>query len=274
VRSPRQVRDGEVRSPRQVRDGEVRSPRQRWLLVVIAAAVALGLAWVGPALGVMPSSFKITDAVAKANRAAGRSKPMLLDVQLRIGDGEPVASGVLATHPTGLARLELRSSLGFTERHLLQGNAYTASRDGGMLEHPRPFLPPVFLLQVTSGAALRAALASFGVDAEQAVLGRVGDTDCYVLGGRAPRTPGGAEVRQASLWVDLESYDVVQIDRSDGVRFRFGPFQKLAENRVPAWIAIDVPGQPTARLEIERVAPANAPAAAFGSDWLTAPALP
>lgn len=240
----------------------------------VCVAGTLWLAIVSPALGVIPNAKKITDAVARANRLAGRSEPLLLDVQLRIGGGEPVASGVLATHPTGLARLELRSTRGFVERHLLQGSAYSASRDGGLLDHPRPFLPPLFLLQMKSGAALRAALTSFGVDPEQAVLGRVDDYDCYVIGGRSPRTADGEEVRRAALWIDLETYEVVQVDRADGVRFRFGPPRSSGENRVPAWIAIEVPGEPTARLEIQRVAPANAPAAAFGSDWLTAPAIP
>ena len=32
------------------------------------------------------------DAVAQANRSAGRSEPLLLDVQLRIGGGDPVVA--------------------------------------------------------------------------------------------------------------------------------------------------------------------------------------
>ena len=51
----------------------------------------------------------------------------------------------------------------FVERHLLQGNEYSASRDGKLIVSPRPFLPPLFLLQAKSGASLRAALSSFGV---------------------------------------------------------------------------------------------------------------
>jgi hypothetical protein len=238
-----------------------------WALAVLATGE--------PAGGAIPNALKLADAAAAANRAAGRAEPLWFDVTLRIGDGEPVARGVLATHPTGLARLELRSRRGFVERHLLQGNAYTASRDGQPLDDPRPFLPPVFLLQATSGAALRAALESFEVSAEQVALGRVEDHDCYVFGGRLPRTPEGQEQRLPSLWIDLESYEVVRIDRRDGVRFEIGPTNGFEGGiRAPGWIGIEAPGQPPARLDILRVAPAEAPAAAFGTDWLTAPQIP
>jgi hypothetical protein len=191
-------------------------------------------------------------------------------VTLRIGEGDPIAQGVLATHPTGLARLELRSTRGFVERHLVQGSEYGASRDGQLLEQPRPFLPPVFLLQTVSGAALQAALGTFGVAAEQAALGLGDDHDCYVLGGRAPPGADGKEPARPSLWVDLETFEVVRIDRGDGVRFRFGPSERFGSVRLPGWISIEVPGQPPARLEIVKVAPANAPAAGFTMDWLLA----
>jgi hypothetical protein len=240
---------------------------------VLAGSLAVG-AWPAPARAVIPTAAKIAKAVAAANRSAGRSEPVLLDVTLTIGEGPPAATGVLATHPTGLARLELRSHLGFVERHLLQGNAHSASRDGVMLDDPRHFLPPVFLLQATSGAALSAALASFGIAAEEAVLGQVGEFDCYVFGGRLPPSREREERRLPSMWVDLESYEVVRIDGSDGVRYRFGPSQDFDGIRVPRWVVIEAPGEPPARLDIVRAAPANAPAAAFGMDWLSAPRNP
>ncbi len=241
--------------------------RAAWLALTVALALA------GPASGVIPNPTRIAGAVAEANQASGRAEPVLLDVTLTIGEGEPAATGVLATHPTGLARMELRGRRGFVERHLLQGNAHTASRDGVMLERPHPFLPPVFLLQATSGAALSAALASFGVAPDTAALGHVGDHDCYVLGGRGLRTPDGVERPRPSMWIDLESYDVVRM-QVDGVRYGFGPTQTFEGIRVPAWISIEAPGRPPARLDIQKVAPANAPAAAFGADWLTANGAP
>jgi hypothetical protein len=233
------------------------------------ALLALGLS-AGPAGAVIPSAQRIADAVASSNRSAGRAEPLWLDVTLRIGEGEPVAQGVLATHPTGLARLELRSTRGFVERHLVQGSEYGASRDGRLIERPRPFLPPVFLLQAVSGAALQAALGSFGVAAGEAALGLGDEHDCYVLGGRSPQAADAQAPSRPSLWVDLETFEVVRIERGDGVRFRFGPSERFGGVRLPRWISIEVPGQPVARLDIVKVAPANAPAAGFTTEWLTA----
>jgi len=222
----------------------------------------------------VPSAEKIADAVAETNRLSRRAAPLLLEVTLTIGGGEPVATGVLATHPTGLARLELRSRRGFVERHLLQGNSYTASRDGELLDPPYPFLPPTFFLQAESGAAFLAALEGYGVASGEVVLGRVADRDCYVFGGRLPRGASGEERMLPSVWVDIETYQIAQIDRPGGVRFRFGPTTVFEGIQAPSWIEVAAPGQPNARLEVVRVAPATAPAAAFGMDWLAAPANP
>ncbi len=249
------------------------TPRLHWFRDALAVGAALCLG-VTSASAAIPNAEKIADAVAETNRLSGRSAPMLLEVTLRIDDGEPVATGVLASHPTGLARLELRSRRGFVERHLLQGNSYTASRDGKRLKSPHPFLPPTFFLQAESGAAFRAALASYGVASGEVVLGRVADRDCYVFGGRLPRGAEGEERMLPSVWVDMETYQIVQIDRPDGVRFRFGPTTVFEGIQAPSWIEVVAPDQPNAWLDVVRVAPANAPAAAFGMDWLTAPANP
>lgn len=232
------------------------------LLVAAACLVAPAAA---PAAA--PGPDKLAGAVADANRKAGRAKPLLLDVVLRVGEEPPSASGTLATHPTGLARLELRGADGL-ERHLLQGNRYAASRDGEILVAPRPLLPPLFLLQEDTGVALRAALASFGVAASETGFGLADDRDCYVIGGRRPPTSGAGAPGVPLFWIELGSFDVVAIDRADGIRYRLGPTGKFDGVRMPRWIEILVPGQPTARLEIRRVARAEAPAAAFGNDWL------
>lgn len=244
-----------------------RAPGLASALVLAAALVA------GPAPAVIPSAAKVAEAVARANAAAGRSGPLWLDVQIAIGEGEPAATGVLASHPTGLARLELRHKSGFVERHLLLGDDYRASRDGQLLPQPHPFLPPLFLLQATSGAALQAALASFGVASEAVELGRLEDRDCYVIGGRAPQ--GAPDARPLpALWVDAESFELLRLDLRYGVQLRFGPPLAFGEIRMPGFVEIESPGRPLARLEITRVAPASAPAAGFSAGWLTAPATP
>ncbi len=235
--------------------------------LVVVTAIVLGA---GFAIAAIPTSERIANAVAEMNRVSGRAVPMLVDITLRLEENAPPVSGVLASHPTGLARLELQSE-GLVERHLLQGNVHTASRDGHLLDTPYPFLPPLFLLQATSGAALRAALASFGIEPVDAVLGRVGERDCYVFGGRLPRSENGEQEMLPSLWVDMETYEIVSINRSDGVRFLFGPSVDFGGIRLPSWIDVESPELPSARLEVGRAAPANAPAAAFGSHWLSAP---
>ncbi len=236
-----------------------------------ALALAFVLALLAPtAWGVFPNAQKIADALTDSNRVDGRGDPLLLNITMRVGDSGPLATGVLASHPTGLARLELRSHQGSVERHLLQGSEYTASRNGKLLRSPRPFLPPIFLLQSTSGAALRAALASFGVSVGEIGLGLAEDRDCYVLGGRLPPNADGEERMLPSMWIDMESFEVVRVDLAGGVRFRFGPAAIFEGIRVPSWIAVESPDQDPIRLEVDGVARAIAPAAAFSRDWLLA----
>jgi len=239
-----------------------------WLAGVAAVAAP------GAARAAIPQPVKIARAIADANAVSGRGTPLLLAVRLRVDGAAPSAEGELAVHPSGLARLELRNHWGFVERHLLQSNAYQASRDGELLPDPHPFLPPVFLLQASSGDALSAALATFGVDDQQVVLGRIGAHDCYVFGGRSiGRTPE-EERLLPSLWVDMTSLDPLRIVRADGVEYRFGPIEVFGGIRVPSWIDILTPGGLRARLEITRAARAEAPAALFQPDWLTTPANP
>ena len=199
--------------------------------LVLAAAVQASI----------PSADKIAGAIAEAYDLAGRAKPLLLVVELRISGGG--------------------------ERHLLLGDQYQASRDGELLASPHPFLPPVFLLQATSGAALAAALSSFGVAGQEVVLGRLEDYDCYVFGGRRYPGPMETEALLPSLWIEMESFEPVRIVRSDGTEYRLGPIEVFDGIRLPSWIEIQTPSL-RARLDILNASRADAPAAAFVSDWL------
>lgn len=238
----------------------------RFLIAVVAVLVLAA-----NASAMVPPPPKVAKAVAEANLAARRGNPLLLKVTLTIGKGQPTAAtGTLVSHPTGLARLELKSHRGFVERHLLQGTEYTASRNEELIDNPRRFLPPLFLLQGRSGEALIAAMESFGIASDDGVLGRLGDYDCFVFGGRLPRKSEEEGRQLPSMWVDLDSFDVVRIDAAEGVRFRFGPTQDFSGIRVPRWIEIEMPGREAARLDVLEASVANAPAAAFNQDWLTA----
>ena len=232
-------------------------------------AIALALAAL-PALAAIPRSDKIARAVAEMNAVSGRSAPLIFDVRLRIDGAAPSAEGELAVHPSGLARLELRNKWGgFVERHLLQSNAYQASRNGELIDDPHPFLPPVFLLQASSAEGLEAALTTYGVDGALVVLGKLGGRDCYVFGGRAISPIPESEHLLPSLWVDVTSFDPLRIVRADGVEYRFGPVQTFGKIRAPGWIDVLAPDGLRARLEITRAKRAEAPAALFQPAWLT-----
>lgn len=234
-----------------------------------ALALLLGLAALGggSARAAIPTAAKVERAVATANRASGRTGPLLLDVRLQIAGGGASATGVIATHPTGLARLELQTG-NFIERHLLRGTEYRASRDGQLIDDPHPFLPPLFLLQAGSGEALAAALSSLGMTPEVIVLGRLGDRDCYVLGGRNPRGENGEEPLRPSLWVDVQTFEPVRLVGADGTEYRLTETTSFKGIRLPRFIEIDPPGPLRARLEVVGATQADAPAAAFQPGWL------
>jgi hypothetical protein len=238
----------------------------------LAAVLALALALLGApaAEAAVPSAKKIRRAAARTNKAAGRTRTLLLEVELRFeGADEVSASGVLLSEPGGLARLELRSPTGFTERHLHRGGRTLASRDGVAVPDPRPLLPPFHLLQARSSDVLGTGIAALGARSDVVSLGHVGASDCYVLGGRA----GPA----ASVWVDAESREIVRVLRSDGVRFDFGPLPAQPEEteqariRVPAWVDIHQPGARPARLSIGSVTAVEAQPDSFRPGWLEFP---
>lgn len=175
------------------------APSRRVAAAIVALAFAVSLAPFAHAF--IPKARRIAGAVADVNRAAGRTQALRIQLAMRIGDGEPVAAGELVTHPTGMARLELRAAASnLVERHLLQGSDHRASRDGAPLASPRSFLPPLFLLQAADAVSLQAALASYGIDEELVGLAVCEDRECYVVGdpARVP-APTEAELRATEL---------------------------------------------------------------------------
>jgi hypothetical protein len=162
------------------RCGRGRAPRRRAALGCAWLALALSLA--SPAKAFIPEADRTMKAIAAANRASGRNQALRLTLTMRVGDREPVARGELISHPTGLARLELRGYSGRHERYLLSGRELMATRDGRVLESPRPLLQPFFLMQPESEATLRAALETYGVISDAIGLAPCGEEDCFVIG--------------------------------------------------------------------------------------------
>jgi hypothetical protein len=167
---------------------------------VCAWLVALLIAQAGYAY--LPPPERIYGAIADTNKADGRDQAVKLELSMSIGERTDVATGELVSHPTGLARLELRGAGGLVERHLLQGNELSVTRNGLPLDDPRAFLPPFFILQADRSDTLRAALTTFAVLDEEIGLAECGDTDCLLIGDPArtvPR-PDPPPVRGLDVW--------------------------------------------------------------------------
>jgi hypothetical protein len=186
--------------------------RWGWLLCGLTSLLVLAL----PARSFIPQAERVEKATAEANKASGRAQALQLELTLRVAEREPIGTGVLVSHPTGLARLELRDAQGRIERHLLQGTEHSASRDGTEIESPRAFLPPVFLLQGDSTLALRSAMTSFGLDVEAIALAPCGEKVCYIVGDPArvpPPPPPSEEELEALAKAEMDAAEA-----SGGVR--------------------------------------------------------
>lgn len=267
-----------------------------WASLVVGSVVVPG-----EASALVPRADRVIDAIAQANRKGRRVGALRFKLNLHIGEGPPVAIGELVTHPTGLARLELRASGGLIERHILLGNQHSAARNARVLVRPREFLPPLFVLQSNSGTVLEAALATLGVDRDIVGLAPCGDYDCFVIGDpeRAVARPlawwpakaapeqqsdqeqgaldqlpiheSGPPDPVASLWVDTDDYSVRQIESRSGAKIVLGPYVTFEKLSVPLWWSIEEPGKRVVRFEVEGVVEVNAAASAFSKAWLMTP---
>jgi hypothetical protein len=265
--------------------------------LLLAAAVGVCL-WALPALSFVPKAERIANAAAKANEAASRTQALQLDLTLRVAERDPIGTGTLVTHPTGLARLELRDAAEREERHLLLGAEHSASRNGEELRRPRAFLPPLFLLQADSPETLRQALSDYGLDVEAVALAPCGQRVCYLLGdptqvappmptkeelaklaeqGELPEPPPPRPERDESeppppaVWIDAQSFEIVKMQSQTGVAVELGPFVAFDAVRFPESITIQEPGREPVHLDIRKVTPVNAPAADFRRAWLLTP---
>lgn len=150
--------------------------------VRVLSAVVAALLVAAPLQAYVPRPDRTIRAIAETNRQSGRSQAIQLELTMRVGDREPVARGQLISHPTGLARLELRGFNGRVDRYLLSGSELVGAKDGLRLDQPQPLLQPIFLLQPSSATTLRAAIETFGVASDMIGLAPCGDLDCFVLG--------------------------------------------------------------------------------------------
>ena len=154
----------------------------------------------------IPPVERTMKAVAKVNRASGRTQALQFDLTMRVGERPPVAEGQLITHPSGLARLELRGFNGRVDRYLLSGRELLGAKNGERINRPQPLLQPLFFLQPSSEATLRAALESFDVLSDSIGLAPCGEQDCFVIGD--PRL--AAPLPQLLSASELEGSEVIE----------------------------------------------------------------
>jgi hypothetical protein len=225
---------------------------------VLLSAVVLAQ----PIAAFVPEPEPVARAAAKVNRSARRAQALEIPVSV-VGPAsdEPLAHGVLLTSPDAQSRLEVRHVRGFAERQLRRSSGISATRDGQTVSNPRQLLPPMWVLQASSGARLLARLGELGGNPGVVELGYDLGHDCYVLGGR----------RGPSIWVDQDTLAVVRIDLAGGVTYRIGPSQGDEKGiQLPAWIETEAPGSAPVRLRLGPGTAATPAADAFRPRWLTA----
>ena len=138
---------------------------------------------VGPvAHAFIPMADRTMSEIAKVNRASKRNQALQLDLTMSVGGREPIARGQLISHPSGLARLELKGFNGRVDRYLLSGRELLGAKDGLRLDRPQPLLQPFFFLQPSTETTLRAALEAFDILSGSIGLATCGDEDCFVIG--------------------------------------------------------------------------------------------
>ncbi len=208
----------------------------------------------------IPEADRTIEEIARVNQSSGRSQAVQLDLTLSIGDHGVVARGELISHPSGLARLELRGLRGRVDRYLLSGSELLAAKDGVALPRSQPMLQPWFFLQPSSGITLQAALGAFDIMTDQIGLATCGEQDCFVIGDprlaaplpppepEIPIVPDGGEVIEdplAALAID----DEVQPDEDSALIVLFEEERvELPEDAVVPRLWVD-----TQELQVRRI---------------------
>jgi len=173
---------------------------------VLALAAVFALLVAPFAQAFIPKSDRTIREIAKVNESSGRSKAIQLELTMRIGEQDPIARGQLVSHPSGLARLELRGFSGRVDRYLLTGSELLGAKDGLRIDRPQPLLQPLFLMQPSTSSTLRTALESFDILSAAIGLATCGDHDCFVIGD--PRLAAPLPERDPDFFV-LEEDDVL-----------------------------------------------------------------
>jgi hypothetical protein len=192
--------------------------------------------------------------------AAKRAGRQALRVEARLaGIGESWPERVvLELHPT----LGCRVSDPRGQRWLLRDGRLQA----GTQPVP-PWLPELDVWIVPDVPGLSRLLAELGIDAGANELARCGERDCFVLGGRAG---------DAQLWLDKDSFEVVELRLPSHRRIEFAEPRSWSGARFPGELRIHDEWGKIATLSVETAGPArDLRAEDWSARWVdTAPGAP
>jgi len=217
--------------------------------------VSRALALIGLLAYVLPGERVVEQLAARRAELA----PVRVEARLDgIGETWP-EHVVLELHP----RLGARISDERGERWVLRDGRLQAGT-----RHPQPpWLPELDVLLAPDRVALGKLLRDLGIDPSVNELGRCGERDCFVLGGR----DAGAQ-----LWLDKETLDVVELRLANRRRIEFAAPQTWSGARFPAEIRVYDEWGKIATLRVEAAGKAaDLRAEDFSARWVeTAPGAP
>ena len=160
--------------------------------------------------------------LTEMTRARARVSPVRIRVEVERAD---------ADRPVGL-RVEIHPGGGW--RIQAEDGSRWVGRGPSVIEGPQDAPPgglgAAWLMLISRKGTLRSYLSRLGIDLNRNQLGRCGDDDCFVLGGR-----DGA----AQLWVDKDHLEVRKLRDRKGQEVEFDGYRGgIGPVRVPTIIRV------------------------------------
>jgi len=177
--------------------------------------------------------------VAQLAAARAGQPPLHVETVVTSSQNDAPARLVFDLHPD----FGLRASDDRGRRWLVQRGRVVA----GSELPPPAWLPDLEVLALHDAGALHSWLSAHGVDANVNELGRCGEGDCYVLGGRQGR---------AQLWVDKNALEVRRVVVPGQASLELQGWKAFAKQRFPGEVALAADSGPIASFAVESVATA------------------
>ncbi|MFQ5697545.1 MAG: hypothetical protein ACE5IL_04585 [Myxococcota bacterium] len=197
--------------------------------VAAALFALLALGFVLPAAKVIP----------ELARLRAKAPPLRLRLELFIED-EATAREIRAeVHPD----LGVRLWDGSGGRWWVREGELLSAR--GRAPQPN-WVPDLGLLRLRAEPAIWRRLDRAGIDTDRNQLGRCGDADCFVIGGRQG---------SAQLWIDKDRFEIRRLVLATGRRVEFEDWRDWDGQRFPGSIRVRDARGGLATLEVREVTP-------------------